>query len=113
MTFGMVVLTTCPPWTTWIHPSPRSICWAEGPACLAFGAAGLLVACFYSQKGHPLYKCRLCFFPLYTTTVVRCVVSPIATAIRLSPKGRESTGDVGPPYATHRGVYPQLRCVCP
>jgi hypothetical protein len=84
-----------PPRTTWLHPSPRFICSAEVPACLAFGAAWLLLACSYSQKGRPLYNRRLRFFPLYTTTVDRCVFSPIATALRLSPRGTASTGEVG------------------
>jgi hypothetical protein len=34
-----VALTTRPPRTTWFHPSPRSLCSAEGPAGCAFGAA--------------------------------------------------------------------------
>jgi hypothetical protein len=41
-----VALTIRPPRTTWLQPSPRSICSAEGPACVEFGAAGLLVVVF-------------------------------------------------------------------
>jgi hypothetical protein len=47
--------------------------------------------------GCPLYKSRLRFFPLYTATVIRRVVSPAATALRLSPRGRASTGELEAP----------------
>jgi hypothetical protein len=40
----VLAFTTRPPRTTWLHPSARSICSAEGPARLTFGAAWLLVA---------------------------------------------------------------------
>jgi hypothetical protein len=46
MVVGVVALTTRPPRTTWLHPSPRSIWSAEGPACVVFEAAGLLAAVF-------------------------------------------------------------------
>jgi hypothetical protein len=42
--------------------------------------------------GRPLCKSRLRFFPLYTATVVRRVVSPATTALMLSLRGRASTG---------------------
>jgi hypothetical protein len=45
----------------------------------------------------PLCKSRLRFFPLYTATVVRRVIFPATTALRLSPRGRASTGEVGIP----------------
>ena len=38
---GVVAVTTRPR-TTWLQPSPRSICSAEGSARLAFGFAGWL-----------------------------------------------------------------------
>jgi len=44
--------------------------------------------------GRLLCKSRLRLLPLYTATVVRCVVSPAATAHRLIPRGRSSTGEV-------------------
>ena len=44
-----------------------------------------------------LCKSRLRFIPLHIATVVRCVVSPAATALRLFPRGRASTGEVGAP----------------
>jgi len=47
--------------------------------------------------GRLLCKSRLRLLPLYTATVVRCVVSPTATAHRLLPRGRASTGEVGAP----------------
>jgi len=40
---GALALAICPPWTTWFHPSPRSICSAEGSARFAFGAAADLL----------------------------------------------------------------------
>ena len=46
-------------------------------------------------------------------TVVRRVVSHAATVVRLFPRGRLSTGQLGAPTRDQRGVYPQLRCVCP
>jgi len=42
--------------------------------------------------GRLLCKSRPRLLPLYTATVVRCVVSPAATAHRLIPRGRASTG---------------------
>jgi hypothetical protein len=66
-----------------------------------------------------LLRCLLCkgclrFFPLKTAPVVGRVVSPAATALGLFPRGRAPARVVGtPPQATHRGAYPQLRCVCP
>jgi hypothetical protein len=63
--------------------------------------------------GSPLSKSRLRFFPLYTATVVRRVVSPATSSLRLSPRGRASTGEVGTPTRDAPGAYPQLRCVCP
>ena len=44
--------------------------------------------------GRLLCKNRLRFLPLHTATVVRCVVSPAATALGLLPQGRLSTGQV-------------------
>ena len=52
-----------------------------------------------------LCKSRLRLLPLYTDTVVRCVVSPAATALRMFPRGREATGEVGNP------TRDALRCV--
>ena len=45
--------------------------------------------------GRLLCKSRLCLLPLYTTTVVRCVVTPAATALRLFPRGKAATGEMG------------------
>ena len=41
--------------------------------------------------------------PLNTATVVRCVVSPEATALRLLPRGRATTGEVGAPTSDAPG----------
>ena len=63
--------------------------------------------------GRLLCKRRLRLLPLYTATVARCVVSPAATAHRL-PRGVDRPPEKWePPQATHRGAYPQLRCVFP
>ena len=55
--------------------------------------------------GRLLCKSRLRLLPLYTTTVVRCVISPAATAHRLPPRGRASNGEVEAPTSDTR------RCV--
>ena len=41
------------------------------------------------------------------------MVFPVATALRLFAWCRASAGEVGTPHTTHRGAYPQLRCVWP
>jgi hypothetical protein len=41
---GVLAFTIRPPRTTWLHPSPTSLCSAKGLAHLAFGVAGWLVA---------------------------------------------------------------------
>jgi len=45
-----VALATGPPRTTWLHPSPRANCSAEGPAYWAFGAAGWPVDAFLGSR---------------------------------------------------------------
>jgi hypothetical protein len=42
-----------------------------------------------------LCKDRIRIFPLYIAPVTRCVVSPAAAALRLLPRGRAPTGEVG------------------
>ena len=46
----MEALATRPPLTTWFHPSPSSICSAEGLARWAFGAAGWPVAMLFRLR---------------------------------------------------------------
>ena len=53
--------------------------------------------------GRVLYKGRLRFLTLHTATVVRCVVSTTATALRLLLRGRASTGEVGAPTSDAPG----------
>ena len=53
---GRLVFTTPPPRNTWLHFSPRSICPAEGPARLAFGAAWWLVATVGDPEETPLLR---------------------------------------------------------
>jgi hypothetical protein len=67
----------------------------RGPGPLSF--RGGTVACggaLSGMLGCLLCKSRLRFFPLDTAPVVRSVVSPAATALRLS-RGRAPTGEVG------------------
>ena len=47
---GALALTTRPPQTTWLQTSNRSICSAEGPARLALGHAGWLVAAILRRR---------------------------------------------------------------
>ena len=47
--------------------------------------------------GRLLCKSRLHFLPHYTATVVRCVVTSATTALRLFPRGRAATGEMGVP----------------
>ena len=58
-------------------------------------------------------KSRLRFPPIHTATVVRRVVSPAATPLRLFPRVQHPPERWEPPHETHRGAYPQLRCVWP
>jgi len=62
-----------------------------------------------SVFGRLLCKSRLRFLPLHTAMVVRGVISPTATALRLFPWGRASTRKVGAPTSD----APQLCCVWP
>ena len=57
--------------------------------CMVFG--GALSDILWSL----LCKGRLHLFPLNTVAVVRRVVTPAATALRLLPRGRAPTGVVG------------------
>ena len=64
------------------------------------------LACGYALSA--AFRCflrnsRLPFLPLYTATVVRCVVFPAATALRLFPRERTSTGEVGAPTSDALG----------
>jgi hypothetical protein len=47
--------------------------------------------------GRLLCKGRFRFFPLNTAPVISRVVTPAATALRLLPRGRAPTGEVGAP----------------
>ena len=56
--------------------------------------------------GRLLCNSRRCIFPLYTASVIRCVVSPAAIALRLFPRRRVFTREVGAPTSDEPG------CVC-
>ena len=47
--------------------------------------------------GRSLCKCRPRLFPLDTAPVIHFVVAPAASALRLLPRGRAPTGEVGAP----------------
>jgi hypothetical protein len=67
-------------------------------AVLTLSFRGGRVACggaLSCMLGCLLCNSRLRFFPLDTAPVVRSVVSPAATALRLFLRGRAPTGDVG------------------
>ena len=74
--------------------------------------AGKTHCVLWAALRHLLCKSRLRFLPLYTATVVRCVVSPAATALMLFPRGRASTREAGDP-TSDAPRYLQLRCVWP
>jgi len=53
--------------------------------------------------GRLLFKSRLRFFPLHTATVISCVVTPAATALRMLPRDTASTGEVRAPTSEASG----------
>ena len=59
----------------------------RGSGLLSF-RSGRLVCCdaHSAAFGRYLFKIRLLFLPLHTVTVLRCLVSPTATALRLFPR---------------------------
>jgi len=67
-----------------------------GPLGLGSGRMSLSDA-ISTALGRLLCKRRLRFLQLHTATVVRCVVSPAATAQKLLARGRATTGEVGAP----------------
>ena len=70
----------------------------RGTGPLGFRSGGL--ACddvLSAALGRLLCTSRLRLRPLRTATVVCCVVCPASTALRLFPRGRVSTGEVGAP----------------
>jgi hypothetical protein len=85
-----------PPSDDVIPPLAQVHLLGRGPGPLFFqsgrlGCGGALSA----MIGHLLCKCGLRFFPLHTSPVVHCVVSPAATSLGLFPRGRATTGQVG------------------
>jgi len=65
---------------------------------LGLGSSGMSLSDALSTAlGRLLSKRRLRLLPLHSATLVRCVVSPAATADRLLPRGRATTGEVGAP----------------
>jgi len=91
-------LDDAPPWDDVIPPFAKVLLlgrWTE-PLSFRSGRFGCGDA-LSAELGRLLCKSRLRLLPLYTATVFRCVVSPAATAHRLLPRGRASTGEVGAP----------------
>jgi len=71
---------------------------SRGPGSLSFRSGSLACCDHLSATLWPLlYKSRLRIRPLYTATVVRCVVSPAATSLRLFLRGGAPTGEGGAP----------------
>jgi len=69
---------------------------SRGTSLLSFRSGRLACGDVLSAAfGHLLCKSHPRFLALHTDTVVRCVVSPAATAMRLLPQGRASTREVG------------------
>ena len=65
----------------------------RGPGPLSFRSGGVACVDALSETfGRLLFKGRLRFFPLNTAPVVRCVVIPAPTALRLLPRSRAPTG---------------------
>ena len=86
----------------------------KGPGRQVFRSRG--VACGGALSDvlwRSLCKGRLRFFPLDIGPVTRSVFAPAATAMRQFTRGSTPTGKVGATHETPRGLYPQLRCVCP
>ena len=70
----------------------------RGPGLLSFRSGRVACGCILTGS----LWCLLCkrrprLFPLYTDPVVRCVFTSAATALRLFPRGRTPTGEVGAP----------------
>jgi len=81
-----------------VHPISRG----NGP--LSFRSGGFACGDALSAAfGRLLCRSRLRFLPLQTDTVFRCVVSPAATALRLFPRVRASTGVVEAPTSDAPG----------
>jgi hypothetical protein len=60
---GGAALTTHPTRTTWLHPSPSSICSSEGSTCFAFGAGNLpVVVLFWPRSGARFARAALASF---------------------------------------------------
>ena len=60
---------------------------------------------YSASLGRLLSKSRFRFVPRKAATVVRSVVSPTATTLKLFPRGAASTGKMETPHATHRCAY--------
>jgi hypothetical protein len=94
MVVGAVALITRPFGRRGFTPRPVHLL-GRGPDLLSFrGGMSAFGGALTALTGRPLCNSSLPFFSIYTTTVVRCVVAPAATTLRLFPRGRTSTGEV-------------------
>ena len=76
-----------------IPPLAQVHLFGRGPGPLSFRSGRVA----FGDSLSAALECLLCkihhrFFPFYTATIVRRVVSPAATALRMFPRGRASTG---------------------
>ena len=95
---GVVVALTTRPLGRHDSPLAQVHLLGRGTSPLRFRSGRLASGDALSAAfGRLLRKSRLRFLPLHTATIVRCVDSPAATALRLFPRGRASTGEVGAP----------------
>lgn len=103
----LVTLTTRLPRTTWYHPSPKFTSSAEGPARLAFVAAGRPVAALFRGR-FGACSARTAFAFLNTAAVVRFVVTTAVPALRLLNRSRTSPRNSGNRHTRLTGAC--IRC---
>jgi hypothetical protein len=110
----VVALTTRPPSSDDVIPPLSQVrLLGRGPGLLSFRRSRVAYGGTLSARlGRLLCKGCLRFFCFFTPMVVRHVVSPAATALRLFPRSRAPPGRWEPPHATHWGAYLQFRCIC-
>ena len=107
-----LTLTTRPSFTTYLHPSPRSISSAEGPARLTFGAADWLMAAEQHSAGACFAKAALASFHFTQTGSLLCGChQKCSTETAPGVLGSHQKGE-SPHTVTHRGACPQFQYVC-
>jgi hypothetical protein len=98
MCWGGGGLDNTPPSDDVIPTLAQVLLLGKGPGPLSFQSGGVARGGALSDSfGRSLCKGRLRLFPLNTASVVYRVVAPAASALRLLPRGRASTRDLGAP----------------